>query len=387
MFIQNYSPHMIDTLSNLSDTQKQAAITLACQVIASTTDSRITTIDKDVIALAEAFFSWPDTGSVMQFLQVGIRNGGEWCTSVVSNFTEEEKRAFRFIVTNICHDNAMRVVTAGMLLSNCGFEPISPKKVSQPIEERQYGIEQEDQKKGAAVARCVRLVDVSAIRGECNEIFTVYIGDDPVPRKIAANFDDWLSKELCPSVGMVGILAKERQTSDGKLYFISFRCKENYIVVPILSDGFEDIEQYEWMVKGNNNFILAHDKGGSRCRALREGVFEKKASSLHKDDSLRIVFKATKQDRFEPGKFFPTSFVRRIITFDYNEMHDEVEINIKGVMQPKHARIVSDNGRVLTYKDTTNPMVHYEVETGSENQIVRFSMIVDFPSIEYRYTN
>lgn len=377
---------MIDTLSNLTDSQKQAAITLACQVIASTTDSRINTLDEDLIALADAFFPRPDTESAMQFLQAGIQNGCDWCTSTVSSFTEEEKRAFRFIISNICHNNAMRVATAGLILSECGFQPVSMKKDTQPTDERQYGIEQEEHDRGSSIAKCARLVDVSAIRGECNEIFTLYVGDDPQPINVPANFEDWLSKELCPSAGMVGILAKERQTSEGKLYFISFRCKDKYIIVPTLSAGFENIEQYEWMVKGNNNFILAHDKGGSRCRSLREGIFEKKASPLYKDDSLRIVFRATKQDRFEPGKYFPTSFVQRIITFDYNEMHDEVEINVKGVMRPKYARIVSDNGRVLTYKDTSNPMVRYEIETGSENQIIRFSMIVDFPKIEYRYT-
>ena len=56
-------------------------------------------------------------------------------------------------------------------------------------------------------------------------------------------------------------------------------------------------------------------------------------------------------------------------------------------MQPKHARIVHDNGRVLKYVDTTNPMFRYEIETDPvSNRITRFSMFVG-NMIEYRYLN
>lgn len=56
-------------------------------------------------------------------------------------------------------------------------------------------------------------------------------------------------------------------------------------------------------------------------------------------------------------------------------------------MPPKTARIVSDNGRILKYRDTTNPMFTYEVETRpSDNTIVRVSIFAG-DKVEYRYTN
>lgn len=112
----------------------------------------------------------------------------------------------------------------------------------------------------------------------------------------------------------------------------------------------------------------------------------------------KISFLATKQDRFEPGKFFQTSLVNRLITLDYSILGTEVTINIyayeqgyaRPIMQPKHARLTEDTGSVLKYTDTANSYFKYEVETDSNNEIVRVSILAGKPTttdvIEYRYT-
>ena len=100
----------------------------------------------------------------------------------------------------------------------------------------------------------------------------------------------------------------------------------------------------------------------------------------------RITFWANMQDRFEVGKSYPTSYVQRTIELNYSPLGDEVTITILGVMQPKHARIVSDINNVLTYQDKDNPAFRYEVETNPlDNTIVRVSVKVG-GMIEYRYT-
>ena len=112
----------------------------------------------------------------------------------------------------------------------------------------------------------------------------------------------------------------------------------------------------------------------------------------------QIRFLAKKQDRFEPGKFTPTSFVDRYITLDYSPLGNEVTTNVYAVsegvaspiMQPKHGRITGDTGSVLKYTDTFNPNYKYEVETDSKNEVIRVSIFAGNPItgdvIEYRYT-
>lgn len=100
----------------------------------------------------------------------------------------------------------------------------------------------------------------------------------------------------------------------------------------------------------------------------------------------KITFWATKQDRFEPGKTYPTYNVPRTIELNYSPLGNEVTITVLGVMAPKHAVIVSDKNNVLTYRDTTNPAFMYEVETTPvDNTIIRVSVKVG-GMIEYRYT-
>ena len=112
----------------------------------------------------------------------------------------------------------------------------------------------------------------------------------------------------------------------------------------------------------------------------------------------QIKFLVKKQDRFEPGKFYPTSFVDRLVILDYSPLGDQVTINVctidgnyaTPIMQPKHGRLTGDDGKVLKYTDTTNPKFKYEVETDAHNEIVRVSIFAGNPFtqdvIEYRYT-
>lgn len=102
----------------------------------------------------------------------------------------------------------------------------------------------------------------------------------------------------------------------------------------------------------------------------------------------RITFLADRQDRFEPGKSFPTNHIQRVVVLDYSPLGNEVTISVVGVMQPKKARIVSDRNNVLTYQDLNNPGFRYEVETNPrDNTIVRVSVKVSAPmTVEYRYS-
>lgn len=101
-----------------------------------------------------------------------------------------------------------------------------------------------------------------------------------------------------------------------------------------------------------------------------------------------ITFIAHRQDRFEPGKTFPTNYIDRLIILDYSPWGNEVTITVQGVMKPKKARVVSDIDNVLTYQDVSNPGFRYEVETNPrDNTIVRVSVKVSAPMrVEYRYT-
>ena len=101
-----------------------------------------------------------------------------------------------------------------------------------------------------------------------------------------------------------------------------------------------------------------------------------------------IKFLANKQDRFEPGQTFATNYIQRLVVLDYSPFGNEVTISVMGVMQPKHAKIVSDVNNVLTYQDVNNPFFRYEVETNPrDNTIVRVSVKTTYPKqVEYRYT-
>ncbi len=100
----------------------------------------------------------------------------------------------------------------------------------------------------------------------------------------------------------------------------------------------------------------------------------------------KIKFIANKQDRFEPGKTFPTSYVQRVIVLEYASWSGEATISVLGIMQPKHIILVSDNGRILKYQDKDNPAFRYEVETNpADNTIVRVSIFA-MGLVEYRYT-
>ena len=101
-----------------------------------------------------------------------------------------------------------------------------------------------------------------------------------------------------------------------------------------------------------------------------------------------IKFLANRQDRFEPGKVFPTNYIHRLIILEYSPLGNEVTITIDGFMKPKKAMIVSDINNILTYQDISNPGFKYEVETNpKDNTIVRVSVKVSFPmTVEYRYS-
>ena len=371
---------MIDTLYNLTDRQKQAAIVLACQVIACTSDQVIRMDDEDVMLVADAFFGDIDMMHFKRFLQDGFQLGGDGCVSIVRGFDKIEKQAFQFLLTQLIHDKAYRMNTAATLLRLCGFEPHGQNEMK-PLEEKDYGIEKEDE--GASAAQFVRVIDTSAIRGESSEVFTLMSNDGTVVNKVTANYDEWISKEWCPSNGIVGIIGKQESTLEGNLCYVAFGTKH---VVPILERGLEKIDAFEWQAKAQYNFILAHDKGGVRCKELREGRYQPKAIPLRKHAGNRIRFVSSRFIRVENG-IESLEYAQRLITFEYNAQCSEVDINIKGVMQPKHARIVHDNGRVLKYVDTTNPMFRYEIETDPvSNRITRFSMFVG-NMIEYRYLN
>ena len=98
---------------------------------------------------------------------------------------------------------------------------------------------------------------------------------------------------------------------------------------------------------------------------------------------------ANVQERFEPGKYFPSNYIQRQIHLTYTKRGSQLELEVLGVMRPRYARFENDDGRIITYRDNTNPTAYYEVETEPEhNSIVRvsiFQLNKSLDYVEYRY--
>lgn len=386
---------MVEVLNNLSVEKKQAAILAACSVVSCTTDGRIRTDDPDIISIAEAFLpaGWDgcvDMMEFMQLLQSGIQMGPDRWKQLLSTFVQVEQNAYRFLLNSLIHDNAKRMITAAIIMKDCGFS-VPGREQSQKSTPTNYGIEEEDESHPVTELDpnpFVRIIDTSAVRSDEGEEFTILGEYDQVKEKVRAGFSEWISKEWCPSNGMIGQICKKKQTSEGILDYVMCTVKGEYVmVIPILESGLEHIDDFAYSTKRHNNFILAHDKDGERCRKMQEGIFEKKAADSQNSGLKRIRFMATCHTKYIYGVPQTPDYVQRLITLDYNRIGSEVTLTVVGVMQPRHARIAGDSGNVLTYKDTDNPVWTYEVETNPrDNTIVRVSYFDSSRGFEYRYT-
>ena len=385
---------MVEVLNNLPAEKKQAAILAACSVVSCTTDGRIRSNDPDIISIAEAFLPAGWDGSVdmmefMQLLQSGIQMGQNRCKQLLSTFVQVEQNAYRFLLNSLIHDNAKKMITAAFIMKDCGFS-VPGRDQSPKSTPTNYGIEEDESYPVTELDPnpLVRIIDTSAVRSDEGELFTILGEDNREMEKVRTGFSEWLSKEWCPSNGMIGQICKKKQTSEGILDYVMCTVKGEYVmVIPILEQGLEHIDDYEYSTKHLNNFILAHDKDGKRCNDLRNGVFAKKTAAKEAHNLRRIRFMATRHTKFINGVQQVPDYVQRLITLDYNARGSEVTLTVVGVMQPRHARIAGDSGNVLTYKDMNNPFWTYEVETNSlDNTIIRVSYFDSSIGFEYRYT-
>ena len=238
-----------------------------------------------------------------------------------------------------------------------------------------------------------RLNNIDAVRGEGNKVFTLIDEIDRTEAKVGAHYDYWLSEGICPVNGIVGYIdsRKNIDTPEGKLCYLV--CTGN-LIVPVLEWGLEKIDDWEYQDKVQNNKILSYDRSGKLCMELRN---KKKTSSPTRQKSIFAVpedrqvihFAATIQQRIEGGRHFSPNYIRRNIRLTYTKRGSILNLEVIGIMQLRTARFKSDNGRVLTYEDTTRPFTFYEVETEPDhNSIVRVSIFQKnehFEDIEYRY--
>ena len=238
------------------------------------------------------------------------------------------------------------------------------------------------------------LSDINAIRADnCSEVFTVKESASDPGRKCGANYDSWKEYGVCPTVGVVGYVNPKKRivSSEGTVFFLI--CEDN-LIVPVLEWGLEKIDSWEYNEKRQNNRILIYDKSGKRCDVLRamkkSSAPSRMVSKSNYSDKKVVHFEAHTQDRYESGKFFPTSYVLRNIILTYTVYGSHLEFEVAGRMKPRHAVLEKDDGVILTYRDEYNRTAYYEVETDpKDNTVVRVSIFQKnefFETVEYRYT-
>ncbi len=95
------------------------------------------------------------------------------------------------------------------------------------------------------------------------------------------------------------------------------------------------------------------------------------------------VFK--QQQRIQGGRIVANDPVSRRANFDYDLSGINVVITIEGVLSPKKARLLNQNGFMLTYLGE-DPSFRFELECWSDNgTIKRLSVYRTDTGVEYRY--
>lgn len=389
---------MNEKLIQLTGAQKKAVVALACMVEAQGKGGHFKTIDPETdIIIRECFQAdwvgnW-DTEYRHQYLIGAVNMDMNKCLSIVSEFDELTKFAFKNLLLQIVGDSALAMLAAGQVLKGIQFEtPVASQPQKHKVEEKDT--QEEDGTHVIADAFFARLSDINAIRADnCSEVFTVKESADDPGKKCGANYDSWKEYGVCPTVGVVGYVNPKKRivSSEGTAFFLI--CEDN-LIVPVLEWGLERIDSWEYKEKRQNNRILIYDKSGKRCDALRamkkSSAPSNRVSKNSYPDKKVVHFEAHTQDRFEPGKNFPTSFVLRNIILTYTVHGSHLELEVAGRMKPRHAVLEKDDGIILTYRDEYNKTAYYEVETDpNNNTVVRVSIFQKneyFETVEYRYT-
>lgn len=390
---------MSNKLKLLPGEQKKAVVGLACMIEAQGKGGRFRSNDPEMdIIIRECFNDdWIGTWnneyrhSYLGNAAVYAANNQDECFRVVSELDMETKYAFKNMMIDIIGNNAMMVLAAAYAYQRIGLPSFTPPKEESKTVERHI-----DEDDGTEVIKdpFYLLSDVGAIRGENSKFFTLVDSNNSEEVKVGANYDYWLSQGVCPVKGLVGYVdpSKCETTSEGKLCFLV--CPGE-MVIPVLEWGLEKISEWDYKEKGQNNRMLSCDRSGKLCRALREMKKPSSPTTSHKtieaqQDTTVLRFDAAIQQRIEAGREFPPNFIDRSIRLTYTKRGSELRLEVLGVMQPRTARFKNDNGRILTYEDTSRPFTYYEIETEPEhNSIVRVSIFQkngSFEDIEYRYT-
>ncbi len=391
---------MSDILKELSGAQKKAVIGLACIIEAQGKGGRFRSNDPEMDIIVRECFggdwvgNWDDDyrHSYLGNAAVYAANNQEECFQTVKELDNETKFAFKNMMIDIIGDNAMMMLAAAFVYKEIGMPTFTPPpQREKPRVERN---EQEDDGTYVLKDPFYRLVDVGAVRGETDKFFNL-VDDNGDSTRVEANYDFWLSQGVCPVSGIVGIVDPNytEDTPEGKLCYLATRS----LVVPVLEWGLEKIDDWEYRQKSQNNKMLSCDRSGKLCRKLR--AMKKpsgpktptvKKAELAVSDRQVVRYDATVQQRIEDGVEVSSNYIDRSIRLTYTKRGSELQLEVFGVMQPRAAKFKSDNGRILTYEDTSRPFTFYEVETEPvHNSIVRVSIFQKnqyFQDIEYRYT-
>ena len=392
---------MSDKLRQLPGAQKKAVVALACMIEAQGKRGRFRSNDPEMeIIIRECFGddwvgNWDDDYRHTYLGQaiVYAANNQEECFRLVKSLDNETKFAFKNMMIDIIGENSLMALAAVYVYKEIGMPTFTPPPEREtPRIERN---EQEDDGTYVLEDPFYRLIDVGAVRGETDKYFDVKddIGNST---RVGAGYDYWLSVSICPVNGIMGYVdpAQSVQTEEGNLCYLV--CNSD-LIVPVLEWGLEKIEEWEFSEKSQNNRMLSCDRNGKLCRELRamkkpsgpKTAPEKKATPVVSDRKV-IRFDASVQQRIEGGRVFNPNYIDRSIRLTYTKRGSELQLEVIGVMQPRTARFKNDNGRVLTYEDTTRPYTYYEVETEPvHNSITRVSIFQkngSFEDIEYRYT-
>lgn len=390
---------MSKLLQQLSLDKKKAIIALSCAVIATRNKGHLNLKDPDLdMVLKECFDEeWVNNreDSYRGFLLYeSLQSKMEEHMRKVAALEIEEKYAFKTMILAMLRDNAIEVLTAGYIFKQIGLpENSTSQKETKSREEK--NTQEEDGTFVVENSYYARLTDVGAVRGDSNDVFTVVDDASDEGIKVGTNYDAWEKAGVCPVNGVIGYVMEDqnKKTSEGTLCYLM--CEDN-LIVPVMEWGLERIDEWEYREKRQNNRILSFDKSGHLCAALRK-MPKKHQPSIQKnqkdvsEDKKVVHFMATVQQRFEPGKFFPANYTERQIHLTYTKRGSLLELEVLGVMKPRHAKFENDNGRILRYRDTTNEDVYYEVETEPvHNSIVRVSIFQPineyYEFVEYRYT-
>ena len=389
---------MSEKLIQLTGAQKKAVVALACMVEAHGKGGHFTINDPETKIITRECFqtdwmgNW-DSEYRYQYLIEAVNMNKDKCLSIVSELNELEKFALKNLLLQVVGDNALAMLAAGDVLKGINFEtPVAQQSPKHKAEEK--NTQEEDGTHVIADAFFARLSDINAIRADnCSEVFTVKESASDPGRKCGANYDSWKEYGVCPTVGVVGYVNPKKRivSSEGTVFFLI--CEDN-LIVPVLEWGLEKIDSWEYNEKRQNNRILIYDKSGKRCDVLRamkkSSAPSRMVSKSNYSDKKVVHFEAHTQDRYESGKFFPTSYVLRNIILTYTVYGSHLEFEVAGRMKPRHAVLEKDDGVILTYRDEYNRTAYYEVETDpKDNTVVRVSIFQKnefFETVEYRYT-